>query len=101
MSKMFFNAESFDQDLGDWPIKNLEDATGMFSIDNFGSVGLTTDNYSNLLKGWADQAPDIQEDVTLGANSIKYNQSAKSARETLTRDFNWDITDNGCKNCSP
>jgi surface protein len=91
MGGIFQNATSFDQNLGGWNISSVASMINMFR-----GSGLSTENYSNILIGWAAQAPNIKSNVTLGANGIKYNLSAVSARAVLTSaPYNWIIIDAG------
>lgn len=50
MASMFRNAVSFDQDIGEWPIKSLTDAGNMFQ-----QAQLSVANYDSLLIGWNKQ----------------------------------------------
>jgi surface protein len=90
MSSMFNGASAFNQDLSALIIANLTDASNMLD----GSA-LSTDNYNNLLIGWASQTT-IQVEIPFGAANISYNSvSAKSAHDYLTTTQGWSITDGG------
>lgn len=86
---MFYGASSFDQNLGSWNISNI---TGMSQMIQ--GSGMSVENYSACLIGWAAQAPNIQDDVVLTLGP-KYTSSAQSARNVLVNDFNWTINDGG------
>jgi surface protein len=87
---MFDGASVFNQDLGSWDISENENMTDMFT-----DAGLSVTNYSNILNGWAAQAPSIQSNVTLGASPTQYNAGAVASRNTLTGTYSWNITDGG------
>jgi surface protein len=83
-----FSQTSFNQPISGFNISNVTDMTDMLSNSN-----LDTTNYSNLLIGWASQAPSIQTGVTLGASGRTYSiATAQSSRNTLTGSpYNWVI----------
>jgi hypothetical protein len=56
--------------------------------------GMSVENYSACLIGWAAQAPNIQNDVVLTLGP-KYTSAAQSARNVLVNDFSWTINDGG------
>lgn len=85
MSRMFSGASAFNRNLGNWDISNVTNMSYM--LDN---SGLNTTNYSNTIIGWAAGAP--RTNVSLGANSLTYDNSAVSARALLTGTKNWTIT---------
>jgi surface protein len=98
MASMFSSATSFNQDLGTWSIASLTDATSMFD-----QSGLSSNNYNNLLVGWAAE-PTIQSSVPFGAlttsgavtTGIYYTTfAARNARNVLTNTYGWTITDGG------
>ena len=88
-NSMFLNASSFDQNLGSWNISNI---TGMNQMIQ--GSGMSVENYSACLIGWAAQAPNIQNDVVLTLGP-KYTSAAQSARNVLVNDFSWTINDGG------
>jgi len=82
----------FNQDIGNWDISNVTNCTLMFR----NAWGFSDENYSNLLIGWAAQAPNIQSNVTFEANLQQYSGSiAGSARTLLTGTYGWTIIDAG------
>ena len=91
MSAMFQDCSAFNRDLSNWNISALTNAANM--IDG---TSMSTQNYSNLLIGWAAQAPAIQANVVFGAAGLKYDYFAATSHDILTRPpYNWIITDAG------
>lgn len=119
MVSAFNQATSFDQNLGSWNISVLRHANNMFS-----NSGMSPLNYSNTLIGWANQVPNIQSNVVLGASNINYYGwsatlaigrpetwmtelqdggpdgytdllDSEKARAILTGDYGWTIIDSG------
>lgn len=88
MSAMFDGAYSFNQDLSKWDVTNVRDMEDMFD-----SVTLSTDNYDALLLAWSLQS--LQQDVTFSAGNSQYSAPFQSARDTLTKAFNWIVIDGG------
>ena len=86
MKFMLSSTEAFNQDLGGWSVEYLLDANGML----LGSA-ISTENYDNLLIGWASQELGNNIDLTVSA---QYCNGA-SAREIMTDLFNWNINDQG------
>ena len=84
---MFFNAPSFDQNLGNWNVTNLTDAIRMF----FGA-SLSITNYDSLLLGWSVQT--LKSGVPFDAGASRYCAGA-SARATMIANNGWIITDKG------
>jgi surface protein len=107
MGQMFQNATAFNQNLGAWSLHTA--GVSMSSMLN--SSGLSTENYSRTLIGWAnsvDANSDLPAAVTLGATGRTYNNTAYvsgqtyndavAARAYLTGaapDPAWTITDAG------
>jgi len=100
MDDMFGSADVFNQDLGSWDISSLSTATSMFS-----NSGMSTENYSRTLIGWANSAyagnapsnVDFRFQSNMNYNNTAYttgNQfnDAVSARSYLVNTKNWDIS---------
>ena len=76
MKAMFNNCLSFNQSLGSWKIKT--------PIGGIRQTGLSVQNYSKSLAGWASQA-DVASNIAWGKNveGLVYNDEGNTARETL------------------
>ncbi len=92
MESMFAGAFDFNQSLDSWDVTNVENMDGMFP-----GTSLSTSNYSNMLTSWAAR-PSLQSDVYLDAD-IEYCTTAQSARDVLTNNYSWLISDNGSADC--
>ena len=102
MEGMFDGSSSFNQDLGSWDISNVGYMSYMFD-----SSGMSTENYSRTLIGWANShfEGNAQDNVVLGAYGVTYNNTAyttgnqfndgASARAYLVGTAGWTITDGG------
>ena len=64
---------SFDQPLGTWKIR---------SFIRLEETGLSPENYSKTLVGWASQ-PAHAKEVDIYADGLRYNSAGKAAREKL------------------
>ena len=90
MQYMFYYATSFNQDLSSWNISSLTNADTMFI-----NSGLSSSNYNKLLVGWGNQSI-IKNNVPFGAINVEYTiSSAQAARDILTNNYEWNITDGG------
>ena len=102
MSYMFRGATNFNQNLGSWNISNVTSMQEMF-----GFSGMSTENYSRTLIGWANShfAGNARNNVPLGAFGRTYNNTAYttgnqfndavSARAYLVNTAGWTISDGG------
>jgi len=108
MGGMFYYCSAFNQDLSSWDVSNVTDMGYMFSAcsafnQNMGSwklkncqrlglqnCGMSVENYSKSLDGWAAQA-DINEKLVLRADGLYFNETAKSARTKLIKGKHWSI----------
>ena len=82
---MFAGCSSFNQDLGMWKLEKCE----YLVLDN---CGMSVENYSKSLVGWASQT-NINQNLALNAAGLKYNASGKAARKQLIKEKNWRIRD--------
>ena len=83
MWNMFTNCSAFNQNLGSWKLKNCREL-GLYHC------GMSIENYSKSLVGWAAQA-DINENLLLEADNLHFNEAAKSARTKLMKEKHWSI----------
>ncbi len=88
MRYMFYNASAFNQDISAWDVSAVRDMGGMFK-----GVTLSTPNYDALLQSWSAQ--NLQSGVTFSGGDSQYSSSSQAARDKLTNDFNWTVTDGG------
>lgn len=80
MNSMFLNASAFDQDLSAWQLRR----NGVALNSMLWSSGLSVENYSRTLIGWANYvaATNTPATLTLGAFSRKYNTTAYTTGQT-------------------
>jgi hypothetical protein len=83
----FYGTSALDQDFSGFDISKLQHAGMMFS-----GSGLSPENYSKLLNGWA--ASPHKNDVYFDAYSVKYDASGQAGRASLINS-NWTIQDAG------
>lgn len=92
MSNMFAYAAAFNQNIGGWNVTSVTDMTNMFS-----EAALSTDNYNNLLIGWAGQT--VNNGINFNGGNSKYSPGeAADARAVLTGTYGWTIIDGGESN---
>ena len=108
MGGMFYRCSAFNQDISSWNVSKVTDMQGMFADcsafnQNLGSwklkecrelglyrCGMSIENYSKSLIGWAAQA-DINKNLLLEADNLHFNETAKSARTKLMKEKHWSI----------
>jgi surface protein len=88
MSSMFEKATSFDQNIGSWNVGNVEDMYLMFK-----DISLSTENYDNILSGWAS-LDSLQNNVIFTAGDSFYCESI-NFKNSIIDLYSWSITDNG------
>jgi surface protein len=112
MEEMFLGCTTFNQDIGNWNVENVETMESMFygccEFDQdlsswklgisrnmqkmFYGVTLSTENYDKLLIYWASL--QVRERV-FSAGNIKCSEKGKIAREILKKESYWLIVDGG------
>ena len=113
MSFMFYAASAFNQDLSSWDVRQVSNMASMFSfattydqsmelwdissVTNMNNMlikaGLSVVNYQSTLQGWSTlDAGEVQVplNLTLGATDLQYCE--EGARNTLTIDYGWTIS---------
>jgi len=107
MNSMFAGASAFNQDLGTWNITSLNEAYGSPLIQVFQNSGMSLENYSRTLIGWANtvfangnlpininmtEQNGMEYDNTILTVGGQFND-AVSARNYLTTTCGWLISD--------
>jgi len=82
-----FANSSFNADISSWNLSSATEIESIISLTNLSST-----NYSNILKGWASQAPHIPQNVGFLPYGLAYDTSAISARNLLLQTYGWDMT---------
>ena len=93
MNSMFSHCTSFNQELGMWKLEKCE----KLGLDN---CGMSVENYSKSLVGWAAQT-NINQNLQLNAEGLKYNASGKAARKQLIEGKGWNIRRDSDENDRP
>jgi len=86
MDFMFVNATAFNQDLSTWNISNVAEMTAFLS----GANSFSSENYDNLLVGWAAQS--VQQNVVFGAPPTSYCLGKEERKILTDPPNNWQIT---------
>ena len=87
MRSMFKQAAAFDRNLGSLRIDALTNGTEMFA-----SSGMSCDNYSKTLKGWAESSNTPSNVNFITQTGIAYGRHGKQYRHKLTSLKNWTIS---------
>ena len=93
MNSMFSHCTSFNQELGMWKLERCQE----LGLDN---CGMSVENYSKSLVGWAAQT-NINQNLQLNAEGLKYNASGKAARKQLIEGKGWNIRRDSDENDRP
>jgi surface protein len=88
MDRVFTDASSANPDTSNW---NVSSANNMNSI--FLNTNISIENLTACYENWSQLT--VQQNVTFGAGTIKYNASGQAGRDILVNTFNWNITDGG------
>ena len=112
MQSMFERALVFNQDIKGWNTRNVTDMRSMFkqaaafdqNLDSlridaltngsemFASSGISCDNYSKTLKGWAESSNTPSNVNFITQTGIAYGRHGKSYRDKLVSQKNWTIS---------
>ena len=86
MTNMFFEARSFFSSLASWKL------TACRSI-GLEACGMSPENYSETLEGWASQIPNLQMGVKVNARGLIYQKgNALAARKRLIDEKLWEFS---------
>jgi hypothetical protein len=60
---------------------------------SFDNSNLSVENLTACYENWSQLT--LQNNVSFGAGTTKYNSTGQSGRDILENTYNWDITDGG------
>jgi len=89
ITNMLENADAFDQDLSNWNVSNVTNATNFMLNAN----GLSTTNYDRTLSGWSSQA--VQNGVNIHFGGSQYSTATGLPYRNALVASGWTITDGG------
>ena len=113
MYYMFYNTSSANPDVSNWDVSSVTDMRFMFqgassvnpdtsnwnvsSVINmfrmFRDSNLSVENLTACYENWSQLS--LQNNVSFGAGTTKYNASGQSGRDVMVGQYNWSITDGG------
>jgi surface protein len=88
MFAMFQGASSANPDTSNWDVGSVTDMRRMFENSN-----LSVENLTALYENWSQLS--LQNNVSFGAGSTKYNALGQAGRDILVNTYNWIIEDGG------
>jgi surface protein len=88
MNRMFLSASSANPNTSNWDVSSVTDMSFMFLASN-----LSVDNLTACYENWSQLS--LQNNVSFGAGTKKYNSSGQAGRDILVNTYNWSITDGG------
>lgn len=94
MSRMFqASGSQFNQPLNNWNVSNVTDFINFMSDSGFANA-YSTENYTNLLIGWASRP--VKPNISINFATNTYTLAASASRAILTSaPNNWTIIDGG------
>jgi len=85
MTDIFFQGGEFAKSLADWKLRSCK------SI-GFEASSMSSELYSETLKGWAAQIPNVQSGVKVSARGMIYQKGdALAARQKLIEEKQWEF----------
>ncbi|MFC2604387.1 MAG: BspA family leucine-rich repeat surface protein, partial [Bacteroidota bacterium] len=89
MGAMFYGATAFDQ-----PLDNWKPFASTMMGEMFGHSGMSCENYSSTLYGWAQNVDSLKPNVYMTLqHNMKYGRIGKYARELIANKKNWQFAD--------
>jgi len=88
MGYMFYNTSIANPDTSNWDVSSVTTMYAMFNNSN-----LSVENLTACYENWSQLT--LQQNVSFGAQGIKYNASGQAGRDILVNTYNWTITDGG------
>ncbi len=98
MYNIFADASSFNQPLNQWNLRSLEHQPTLPNDFSFANSGMSCENYSITLNGWAAN-PNTAHNIVLDATGLMYSPGASVARDHLINDLGWTITGDALGTC--
>jgi len=86
MGGMFYFASSANPDTSNWDVSSVTNMSRMLEDSN-----LSVENLTSIYENWSQL--NLQQNVSFGAGTIKYNSSGQEGRDILVNTYNWTITD--------
>lgn len=91
MTNMFKNAAEFNRNIGGWDVSQLGvNQSGSTNNISFEGSGLSDENYSRILLGWANN-PNTNDGIIMDAIDLNYCQNIDQYRDSLINALNWTI----------
>src|SRR5690625_615052 len=97
-TEIFEDALNFDQNLGNWNLNSLLRIDGIPNDFSFANSGMSCENYSLTLQGWADN-PETPIYRKLDASGLSYSSEIDDAYQFLL-DNDWEISGDTQGECS-
>jgi surface protein len=88
MGYMFQGASIANPDVSNWNVSNVTDMVYIFRDSN-----LSVENLTACYENWSQLT--LQNNVSFGAGTTKYNSSGQAGRDILVNTYNWTIEDGG------